>query len=255
MSLSIAVAGKGGTGKTTLAALLCRSLMDRDIKPLLAVDADPNSCLPDRLGVTMDCTIGSLREDLRKQPEKVPAGIAKREWLERLINEEITESTGFDMIVMGRQEGPDCYCYINNMLRSCLEKIQSHYKGTIIDNEAGLEHLSRRTNGKVDVMLVVCNATMLGARTAMRIVEIMHSLELNIGDAFLVLNQCDGSPTPEILDAFNQTKLEIIGHVPQDTAVADAEVHEQSLLTVASDSPALGAVNAIVDEILKRRNA
>jgi CO dehydrogenase maturation factor len=255
MALTIAVAGKGGTGKTTLAALLCRALMDRGIKPMLAVDADPNSCLPERLGVKMDRTIGSLREELRKEPEKVPAGIAKSEWIERLINEEITESTGFDMVVMGRQEGPDCYCYINNMLRACLDKIQSQYKGTIIDNEAGLEHLSRRTNGKVDVMLVVSHATMLGARTAMRIVEIMHSLELEVGEALLVLNQCDGEPNSVVLDAFKQTGLEIIGHVPQDAAVADAEVHEQSLLTVAADSPAMSAVNAILDELLKRRNA
>lgn len=255
MALSIAVAGKGGTGKTTLAALLCRALMDRGIKPMLAVDADPNSCLPERLGVKIDRTIGSLREELRKDPEKKPAGIAKSEWIERLINEELTESTGFDMIVMGRQEGPDCYCYINNMLRSCLDKIQSQYQGTIIDNEAGLEHLSRRTNGKVDVMLVVCHATMLGARTAMRIVEIMHSLELEVGAAYLVLNQCDGEADPAVLDAFKQTELEVIGHVPQDAAVADAEVHEQSLLTVAADSPAMAAVNAILDEILKRRDA
>lgn len=255
MALTIAVAGKGGTGKTTLAALLCRAFVDRGIKPMLAVDADPNSCLPERLGVALDRTIGSLREELRKEPGKVPAGIAKSEWIERLINEEITEATGFDMVVMGRQEGPDCYCYINNMLRACLDKIQSQYKGTIIDNEAGLEHLSRRTNGKVDVMLVVCHATMLGARTAMRIVEIMNSLELEVGEAFLVLNQSDGTADPAVLVAFKKTGLEIIGHVPQDEAVADAEVHEQSLLTVPADSPALRATNAILDDILKRGDA
>jgi len=157
MALKIAIAGKGGTGKTTLAALLCRSLLNRSIKPLLAVDADPNSCLPDRLGIKVapDQTIGALREQLRAEPEKVPKGISKTEWIERLISEEVKESVGFDLLVMGRQEGPSCYCYINNLLRNCLEKIEEQYRAVVIDNEAGLEHLSRRTSRDIDHLLVI----------------------------------------------------------------------------------------------------
>lgn len=254
MALKIAIAGKGGTGKTTSAALLCRSLMDNGIKPLLAVDADPNSCLPERLGVRLDRTIGQLREELRSEPEKVPAGIAKSEWIERLINEEITESTGFDLLAMGRQEGPDCYCYINNMLRTCLEKIEGQYKAVVIDNEAGLEHLSRRTNGAVDVMLVVCHATLLGARTARRVVDLMNSLELDIGAAYIVLNQCDGQVDTVLHAEFDKTGLEILGRIPADPMVVEFEMQEKSLLELPADAMALQAVGELLKALLERRS-
>ena len=256
MALKIAIAGKGGTGKTTLAALLCRSLLEKAFKPLLAVDADPNSCLPERLGIRASAarTIGNLREELRAEPEKVPQGIAKSEWIERLINEEITEAVGFDMIVMGRQEGPSCYCYINNLLRNCLENIEEQYRAVVIDNEAGLEHLSRRTNGRVEVMLIVCQPTVIGARTAMRIRDIMRSLELEIQSAFLVLNQCEGALPPDLRDEFKATGLEIVAHIPSDPVIAQFELDQKSLLEVPAGAKALQAVTGLVDELLKRRN-
>src|SRR5210317_1307063 len=136
MSLRIAVAGKGGTGKSTVSALLCRALIKQGQKPVLAVDADPNSCLPEKLGMATEQTIGDLREELRKHPEKKPASISKSEWMEMGINSSISESTGVDMIVMGRQEGPDCYCFINNLLRQCMDTIGDQYTSTVIDNEA-----------------------------------------------------------------------------------------------------------------------
>lgn len=255
MPLRIAIAGKGGTGKTTISSLLCRSLMARGITPLLAVDADPNSCLAERLGVAVTQTIGQLREELRAKPGKVPAGIAKAEWIERLINEEITEAVGFDVIVMGRQEGPDCYCYINNLLRSCLEKIAQQYRAAVIDNEAGLEHLSRRTNGPIEVMLVACDATVLGARTALRIRDIMRSLELNIEHAYIVLNRCRGEVPADVQAELARTQLEVIGRVPEDAALADFELRRQSLLDMAGDAPAAAAVDALVTRVLERRHA
>lgn len=256
MSLKIAIAGKGGTGKTTLSALLCRCLLDRQFKPLLAVDADPNSCLPERLGVKVDesRTVGHLRETLRADPDKVPQGIAKSEWVERLINEELTEALGFDVIVMGRQEGPNCYCYINNLLRNCIEKIGDQYRAVIIDNEAGLEHLSRRTNGQVEVMLIVCQPTVSGARTAVRIRDIMRSLELKVQSAFLVINQCDGTLPPELRDEFKKAELEIVGYVPTDPTVSRFELEQRSMLELPAESAALQAVVKIVDAVLKRRN-
>ena len=256
VALRFAVAGKGGTGKTTLASLLCRSLMSRKFKPLLAVDADPNSCLPEKLGVSVseDRTIGHLREALRAEPDKVPQGISKSEWVERLINEEVTEALGFDVIVMGRQEGPSCYCYINNLLRNCIEKIGEQYRAVVIDNEAGLEHLSRRTNGRVEVMLVVCQATINGARTAVRIRDIMRSLELEVQSAYLVINQCDGALAPELREEFNKAGLEIIGYIPTDPMVARFETEQKSLLELPAEAVALQAVEKMVDEVLKRRN-
>jgi CO dehydrogenase maturation factor len=256
MSLKIAIAGKGGTGKTTMTALLCRSLMNRAFKPLLAVDADPNSCLPEKLGVKVaeDKSIGSLREQLRAEPEKVPQGISKSEWVERLINEEVTEALGFDVIVMGRQEGPNCYCYINNLLRNCIEKIGEQYRAVIIDNEAGLEHLSRRTDGRVEVMLIVCQPTISGARTALRIRDIMRSLCLEVQSAYLLINRCDSDISPELMDEFKKTGLEIIGRIPSDPVIGRFEDEQKSLIELPADSKALQQVEKMMDEILKRRN-
>lgn len=255
MPLRIALAGKGGSGKTTLAALLCRSLMNQGVKPLLAVDADPNSCLGERLGVNVSRTIGQLREELRADPNKVPTGMSKSEWMEGLITQEITESVGFDLIVMGRQEGPDCYCYINNLLRACLGKLGDQYQAVVIDNEAGLEHLSRRTDGRVEVMLVVCEPNLLGARTAIRITELMKSLNLDIGDAYLVLNRGRGDMSAEVQALLDSTGLEVIGSVPDDPTVATLELEQTSLLDIPAGAPAAVAVDTLLQHLLERREA
>ncbi len=253
MALRIAIAGKGGSGKTTLSALLCRSLVERGIKPLLAVDADPNSCLPERLGITIRQTIGDMREELRQDPESVPAGVSKREWIEQLIHEDIAEAPGIDMLVMGRQEGPGCYCYINSVLREYLGKIGAQYRGVVIDNEAGLEHLSRRTNGQVEVMLVVCPPNVIGARTAARIVDIKNHLGLEVGAVFLVLNPCDQPLAPELAALFAQSGLEILAAVPTDSQVSAFDVAGRPLLELPADSRALSAVRGLVNELAERK--
>ncbi len=252
MSLRIALAGKGGTGKTTLSALLCRSLLARNIKPILAVDADPNSCLADKIGLNVERTIGSVREELRAKPDAKPAGISKNEWIERQINESLVEATGLDLLAMGRQEGPDCYCFINNLLREYLGRISRDYKAVIIDNEAGMEHLSRRTDGHVDVMLVVCPPTVIGARTALRIVELVKSLNLAIGECYLVLNQCEGPVSPELAAQFAQTGLEQLAEIPVDPVVAEYDVRGQSVNDLPVNSPAVVAVDGLVLRILER---
>ena len=253
MALRIAIAGKGGSGKTTLSALLCRCLVERGIKPLLAVDADPNSCLPERLGITVRQTIGEMREELRQDPESVPAGVSKREWIEQLIHEDIAEAPGVDMLVMGRQEGPGCYCYINSVLREYLGKIGAQYRGVVIDNEAGLEHLSRRTNGQVEVMLVVCPPNVIGARTAARIVDIKNHLGLEVGAVFLVLNPCDQPLAPELAALFAQSGLEILAAVPTDSQVSAFDVAGRPLLELPADSRALSAVRGLVNELAERK--
>ncbi len=251
MSLRIAIAGKGGTGKSTFSALLCRSLLAKGIKPLLAVDADPNSCLPEKLGIEAEQTIGELREELRREPEKKPAGIPKGEWMEGMINRAIIESTGLDMVVMGRQEGPDCYCFINNLLRQCLDQLGKQYEAVVIDNEAGLEHLSRRTNGSVEVLVVVAHPTIAGARTALRIMEIVKSLHLDVGNSFLVLNQADAPLDAELTAEFARTGIEIVGSIPTDPVIRDYELKAQSLLTAPAGSKAAMAVDEILEKILK----
>jgi len=255
MSLRIALAGKGGTGKTTLAALLCRSLQARNIRPILAVDADPNSCLADKLGLNVDRTIGDLREELRAKPEAKPAGISKNEWIERQINESLVEATGLDLLAMGRQEGPDCYCFINNLLREYLGRISKQYKALVIDNEAGLEHLSRRTDGRVDIMLVICQPTVIGARTAMRIMELVRTLHLDIGACYLVMNQCAGEISPDLAAQFQQTGLENLAMIPADPAIADFDVKGQAVKDLPANSPAVVAVDGLVAKLLERSKA
>lgn len=252
MSLRIALAGKGGTGKTTLSALLCRSLLARDVRPILAVDADPNSCLADKIGLNVERTIGAVREELRAKPDAKPAGISKNEWIERQINESLVEATGLDLLAMGRQEGPDCYCFINNLLREYLGRISKDYKALVIDNEAGMEHLSRRTDGRVDVMLVVCPPTVIGARTALRIVELVKSLHLEIGGCYLVLNQCEGPVSPDLAAQFAATGLEQLATIPVDPAVAQYDVRGQSVNDLPGNSPAVVAVDGLVARILER---
>ena len=254
MKFRIAIAGKGGTGKSTVSALLCRSLLNRDISPILAVDADPNSCLPEKLGVPPEQTIGELREELRKHPEQKPASISKSEWMEMGINHAISESTGLDMVVMGRQEGPDCYCFINNLLRACMDKIGNQYDAVVIDNEAGLEHLSRRSNGSVEVLLIVANPTVTGARTTARIVDLVKSLDLDIGATFLVLNKADAPPSPDLIKEFESTGVEILGTVPTDQMILDAEMKGESLLKISSESKAAKSVEDILTTIMERRN-
>ena len=253
MSLRIALAGKGGTGKTTIAGLLCRSLIARNVKPILAVDADPNSCLAEKLDLRVERTIGALREELRANPNAKPAGLSKNEWIERQINESLVESVGLDLLVMGRQEGPDCYCFINNLLREYLGRVSKQYQAAVIDNEAGLEHLSRRTDGSVDVMLVVCPPTVIGARTAARIMDLVRSLHLDIGSCHLVLNQCNGEVAPSLRAEFEKTGLVPLAHIPLDPAVADFDVRGRPVSELPAEAPAVVAVENLVSKLLERR--
>lgn len=253
MSLRIAIAGKGGTGKSTFSAIMCASLLKKNIKPLLAVDADPNSCLPEKLGIPVEQTIGDLREELRRDPDRKPAGIPKGEWMESMIERAVIESTGLDMLVMGRQEGPDCYCFINNLLRECMERMGKSYAAMLIDNEAGLEHLSRRSNGKVEVLLVIAHPTIAGAKTAVRIVELVKSLKLDVGNCYLVLNQFDTAIDSTLQAEFDRAGIEIIGTVPTDPVIRDFELKAESLMTLPAESKAVIAVEGILQKILERR--
>ncbi|MCX6995605.1 MAG: AAA family ATPase [Kiritimatiellaeota bacterium] len=234
MSFRIAFAGKGGTGKTTIASLLCRSLQARNIKPILAVDADPNSCLADKLGLRVARTIGALREELRARPEAKPAGISKNEWIERQINEALVESLGLDLLVMGRQEGPDCYCFINHLLREYLGRLGKQYAAVVIDNEAGLEHLSRRTDGSVDIM------------------DLVRTLHLDIGACYLVLNQCAGPVPHAVMAQFQPTGLEPLALIPADPALAAGDVLGQSVGELPANAPAVVAVDGLVSVLLER---
>ena len=244
----IAVSGKGGMGKTTLAALIVRHLTKARLGPTLAVDADPNSTLAEKLGITAQCTIGDLREDALRGKHEAPAGVPKQRGLEYEIQNSIAEGTGFDLLVMGRGEGPGCYCSVNNMLRTFLQNVTSGYRHVVIDNEAGIEHLSRRTNDRVDVMLVVSDGTPTGLKSAQRVAELSANLGLVQGQIALALNRTDCSDNAR-RQAAAVTGMEVLGCVPEDPLVRDCELKSEPLLGLPDDSPAVAAVRSMLQSI------
>jgi CO dehydrogenase maturation factor len=247
----IGIAGKGGVGKTTIAALLIRGLLARGLKPLLAVDADPNTCLYEKLGVEPGRTLGQIREESVRLKDGAPAGLAKRDLLEMEVQGAIVEGVGFDLLAMGRQEGPGCYCAVNNLLRSFVDGLGGAYKAVVIDNEAGMEHLSRRTNAGVDVMLFVCEATRSSARTVARLKELAEGLDFSIGAEYVVLNRANGAPEAAVQAEIEGTGLETIGFVPEDDGVLRYESQDESLLKLPGDSPAAAAVDQIVNKLFE----
>jgi CO dehydrogenase maturation factor len=185
----LAIAGKGGVGKTTLSAFLIRHLLDSDHAPILAVDADPSACLAGVLGVESVETIGGIREDTRAVAGGMPEGVPKQQYLELKIQEAVTEAQGFDLLTMGRPEGPGCYCFVNNLLRDNLDRLTKGYKATVIDCEAGLEHISRRTSRNVDTMIFVADPTVKALQTINTAVSIAEELDNKTERFLLILNR------------------------------------------------------------------
>ncbi len=241
----IAVSGKGGTGKTTLSALVVRYWIKRFHKPVLAVDADPNSNLGSKLGLECDCTIGGLREDALKHKHD-ESGTPKQRNIEYEVQQAIAEGRGFDLLSMGRGEGPGCYCSVNNMLRTFLHDVASGYECIVIDNEAGMEHLSRRTDDKVDLMLIVCDQTPTGMKSARRIAELATELEVVKGRTGLVVNRVSDAASVEH-EASAATGLEVLGCVPDDPVIRDFELRSEPLLNLPDDSGAVAALNGILE--------
>ncbi|MGZ4861276.1 MAG: ATP-binding protein [Halobacteriota archaeon] len=241
---TIAVTGKGGTVKTTFASLLVKHLSTKS-GAILAVDADPNSNLDARLGRHVEQTIGDLREDLLK--EQFPAGVAKSELIEYQIRLALVEGDTFDLIAMGRPEGPGCYCYINNVLRDVLDRLSVNYDYVVIDNEAGMEHLSRRTTRDVDVLFILSDVTVLGIVTASRIKKLSEGLNLVVGKTYLVLNEVENAIPESIKDQIRQQELNLIGAIPKDALVGEYALEGKSLFELPGDSAAFKAVSAIAE--------
>jgi CO dehydrogenase maturation factor len=251
LRLSIAIAGKGGTGKTTLSALLVRCLKAQGVRPVLAVDADPNSNLADALGVEEGRPLSEIREQ-GSSPEGSPAsGIGRARAIEDEMHRAITESEGFDVLTMGCGEGPRCYCYVNNLLRKSLDEIAGGYEALILDNEAGMEHLSRRTTNDVDVLIAVLNPTMPSWRAVKRILKLSHELPVNIGRRVLLVNRVgpDGVQGP-VADALAQLDAERLHDVPQNEEVEQAGAAGQSVFSISADNPAVLAVRQIVESLI-----
>jgi len=242
MATTIAISGKGGSGKTTLAAMIIRFLLEQaDRKAVLAVDADPNSCLGIMLGVQPAATVADIREDARAKPPS-NAGMYKVRSVEYGIQQAISEAEGFDLLTMGRPEGPSCYCAVNNMLRKFMDELSSQYQFVIIDNEAGMEHLSRRTTNNVDLLCIVAEQTSIGALTSRRIFDLAKQLPIVVRQIGVIWNKAE-------LDK-KLNSINIFGHIPYDKAVFDASMLGKTIFDLEADSLAFLAVRRIIEQKL-----
>lgn len=252
MTITIAMAGKGGTGKTTLATMILRCLRERGQGAVLAIDADPSSNLNSALGMELEATVGDVREEtaVKVGAGSMPAGMAKRDYLEYRINEALVEGTGLDLIAMGRPEGAGCYCAANHVLRECVDRIAGSYRYVVIDNEAGLEHLSRRTTRDVDYLLVVSDPTIRGLVAAGRVAGLVQELQTRVGKVWLVVNRAQGELKAALVEEIRRQGLELIGIVPVDPQVGSYDGEGKPLAELPEDSAVYVAVRKIVDRLL-----
>lgn len=251
MSCVIAMAGKGGVGKTTVSALVVRYFTRHVDDPVLAIDADPNSNLGETLGLAIEKTVGDIREDFMKDPQGVPSGMDKVLYLEMLMNQVLIEEKNFDLLVMGRQEGQGCYCMVNNILNRFAEELETNYKYMLVDNEAGMEHLSRRTSGKVDMLLMVTDYALRGLRAVGRINEMLGDLKLDVRQKGLIVNRAPDQLNPAFLDEVNRIGVPLFCTIPHDDNLLSFDMERRSMLELPDDSPAVLAVNALMEKVIK----
>ncbi|MHC4069937.1 MAG: ATP-binding protein [Planctomycetota bacterium] len=243
MSTTIAISGKGGSGKTTVAAMIIRMLVDEAAKSqsVLAVDADPNSSLALTLGVETTGSIAEIREQTRaKQPSD--GGMDRVRSFEYSLQQIITEAKEFDLVAMGQPEGPDCYCAVNNILRSFLDKLSSAYRFVVIDNEAGMEHLSRRTTNNVDLLCIVSEATAIGALTTRRIYKLAKQLPISVKQIGVIWNKSDA---PKEIES-----IENLGFIPYDEELFQASILGKTVFDINADSSAFSAMRQIFENKL-----
>jgi CO dehydrogenase maturation factor len=249
--LVLAVAGKGGVGKTTLTALMIKILTEAERGTILAIDANPDSNLSNVLGIPVTKTVGTVTNELRKAIEKgeIPAQMTKKDILEYRIFEILQETPGFDLLVMGRSEGEGCYCLVNELLRDIVDTLSKNYDLTLMDMEAGLEHLSRRTDRDVDVMIVVTDPSALGIQTARRIKELAAEVHIEFKKIYLVGNRFAPEVEAMLKDEAGKMGVELVGVIPHDDNVLNYNLTGKPLLELPPDSPALLAAKGILGRI------
>jgi CO dehydrogenase maturation factor len=245
MTKRIAVAGKGGTGKTTLSALLIRYLIENNPGiSILAVDADANANLNEALGVKVYDTIGTILEETKK-PNAVPTGMTKDIFIESRLMRALVEEDAFDLLVMGNPQGPGCYCYPNDLLKGYLEKISKSYDYMVIDNEAGLEHLSRRLLPMLDLLLVTSDSSARGIRSAGRVKEIVDSVQIAVSKMGLVIGRSREGDSAQLSGEVEKTGLELFGEIPYDPQVAEYDLNAKALFELPKDSPSVQAAQKL----------
>ena len=265
MTTTIAVAGKGGVGKTLTAALLIRYMVDRQLGSVLAVDADPSTNLHLALGTTVRGTIGDMREDMLAltQARSMPAGVSLNEYLDDQLRTLLSEAKDLDLLAMGRPEEPGCYCAVNNLLRFLVDHIIERYDFVVIDNEAGMEHLSRRTTRDVELLLLVSDPTVRGVLIAAEMQTLVRKLKIHVRRTLAIINRVpshNGDVSmndlpPSVRAAIAARGLEVIGLVPCDENVTEYDAQGKPFFELPADSPArpaVWAIGAALDELQPR---
>ncbi|MBA4374082.1 MAG: carbon monoxide dehydrogenase [Thermodesulfovibrio sp.] len=250
MAYVIALAGKGGTGKTSIASLTVKYIVEKRQKPVLAVDADSNSCLNDALGVPIHATIGGLREEalekIRAGGDR-PGGMSMEQLFDYQVSQSVIEAKGFDLMVMGRPEGPGCYCAANNVIRKYTDKLSETYPYVVIDNEAGMEHLSRRTTHKVDLLLIVSDPSVRGVKTAERIQNLVKELNLDVAAYAIIINRVSEKDGKELKKYAEGLGLRVAAMIPQDQNIFDYDLQGKAICELPQDSPAVAAFFRLLD--------
>ncbi|MDD4891436.1 MAG: AAA family ATPase [Phycisphaerae bacterium] len=250
MAFSIAITGKGGVGKTTVAGIAIARLIARGCAPVLAVDADPNVCLDQTLGLRVGKTIGGVREEARQIAGKgLAAGVSKQQLLELKIAESLVEADGFDLIAMGRPEGPGCYCYANNVLREAIKQIAASYPFVVIDNEAGLENLSRRIVQHVDLMVMVADPSQRGLATVGRLFDLAREMETKFDRLAIVVNRLRNGRLPDGAEALRaKTQANYILGLPDDAELADLAEAGGDVRSLAATNPVVAKIDAFLSQ-------
>jgi len=255
LSFNIAVAGKGGSGKTSLASLVIRYLMKKGAGPILAVDADPNANLGESLGLDIKQTVGSLIASFNDEKINIPPGMTKEAYLDVKLNEAIVETKGIDLVTMGRGEGPECYCYPNVILRKFADSLSGNYPYMVMDNEAGMEHLSRRTTQDVDELLIVSDHTVKGVRTVARIIELVEELKLIVKRQSVIINQVPNGLDPLVAEELKRLGIKPTATIPIDKELVNYDIQMKPLLELPDSSKAVKAVNNLMTNLLAVKEA
>ena len=248
MGYSIGLAGKGGTGKTTLAGLCVKYLVEQGKTPVLAVDADANANFNEVLGLEVIETLGDAREEMKKGG--LP-GMTKDIFMEMKLEQAVVEAEGFDLIVMGRPEGSGCYCAANTLLTQYLDRLIHNYASVVIDNEAGMEHISRMTTNNIDLLLVVSDTSRRGILSAARIFELTDSLPVNVGRKALVINQARESQEEAVKKIVEEYDLPLEGILPEDEEIQQFDLQGRPTIELGPENPVLKAAYHVFEKVLK----
>ena len=254
MTHTIALAGKGGVGKTTITGLLIYYLAAKKNGPILAVDADANSNLNEVLGMEVEITLGSLREEMAQAElnpnNPIPPGMAKQDYAEMKFSEALIEGDDFDMLVMGRTQGKGCYCFVNGLLSTQVARYASNYRYVVVDNEAGMEHISRGILPKVDTVILVSDCSRRGVQAAARIYELAKSLDIGAKEIKLIINRAPGGAASEgVLEEVRKAGMDLLAVLPQDDTIYEFDGEGKPTSQLPEDNPFRKALYAALDQL------